>query len=64
MKIVRARSLDSADRRRFVELTPRASPDLQRELEFEAMLFNSAFVRQSWRKQKRGRGRVNEDKTS
>jgi hypothetical protein len=53
MKIVRARSLDSADKRRFVELTPRVSPDLQRELEFEAMLFNSAFVRQSWRKQKK-----------
>jgi hypothetical protein len=57
MKIVRAKSLDSADKRRFVELTPRVSPDLQRELEFEAMLFNSAFVRQSWRKQKRGASR-------
>jgi hypothetical protein len=53
MKIVRARNLDAADRKRFVELTPRVSPDLQRELEYEAMLFNSAFVRQSWRKQKK-----------
>lgn len=57
MKVVRSSSLDSADKKRFVELTRRVSPDLQRELEFEAMLFNSAFVRQTWRKQKRGASR-------
>ena len=57
MKVVRANLLDAADRKRFVEFTPRVSPDLQRELEYEAMLFNSAFVRQTWRKQKRGASR-------
>ena len=57
MKVIRASSLDEADKRRFVELTPRVSPDLQRELEYEAMVFNSAFVRETWKKQKRGASR-------
>jgi hypothetical protein len=58
MKVIRASSLDSADKRRFVELTPKVDADLQRELEYDAMLFHSAFVRETWKKQKRGRGRV------
>lgn len=58
MKIVRAQWLDAADRQRFVELAPKNDADLQRELEYEAMLFNSAFVRETWKKQKRGASRV------
>ena len=61
MKVVKVNSLDAADKKRFAELNKRVSPDLQRTLEYEAMLFNSAFVRQTWRKQKRGRGRVSEE---
>jgi hypothetical protein len=57
MKVVRAGNLDAADRQRFVELTPKVDADLQRELEYEAMLFHSAVIRQSWRKQKRGASR-------
>ena len=49
MKVVRSRALDVNDRRRFVELTPRVNADAEREAEYLAMLFNSQFVRESWR---------------
>lgn len=59
--IIRARDLGSADRKRYVELASKnVDADLERELEYAALMFNSAFVRQTWRKQKQsgaGRGR-------
>jgi len=63
MKIVKAGSLDLADRRRFAELRQHTDVDQLRELEYEALVFNSAFVRHTWRKQKQsgaGRGRKSE----
>lgn len=62
--IIRARDLGSADRKRYTELADkRVDADLQRELEYEALVFNSAFVRQTWRKQKQsGAGRGQKSK--
>lgn len=49
MKVVRSRSLDKHDKRRFTELTPRIDVDAVREAEFLAAAFDMGFVRQSWR---------------
>ena len=53
MKVVRAKLLDAADRRRFSELQPKIDADALRQMEYDALVFNSAYVRQTWRKQKK-----------
>lgn len=53
MKVVKAASLDRADRHRFSELRTQTDVDRLRELEYEALVFNSAFVRHTWKNQKK-----------
>jgi hypothetical protein len=57
MKIVKARSLDRHDRKRFVELKnekkARLSLDRRRAHEFEALMAAGAYIDETWREQKK-----------
>jgi len=58
MKVVPVRGLDSHDRKRFSDLSPRVDADAVREQDWLAMAFNQAFVRATWRRQRSSRKRA------
>jgi hypothetical protein len=57
MKVVKARSLDRHDRKRFVELEneekARLSLDRRRAHEFEALMAAATYIDETWSEQKK-----------